>query len=260
MLDFDINMLCMRAVVVCIVLYWSQCLALESECLGVCPRSSLDAENFCRKGAILLQLHSARSSLQSLGVYPEIANTSLQSLGVYPEIANVSVQSVGDPPQTTNTSLQSLGGLPEILNTSLQSVGTSPEIATTFSSSAGDNQTSGSLLMRPDEAFHKDNLVSKVSKVKSQKKAGKSQAWSLQAAIVPLMEKKAAPTAASVVLVMFIVICCMGTVLAGVLSLDTETFQEDTTQTKTLWPVRSDHGDIVTREVGFIADSHSLKA
>lgn len=241
MLDFDINMLCMRAVVVCIVLY------------------SLDAENFCRKDASLLQLHSARSSLQSLGVYPEIANTSLQSLGVYPEIANVSVQSVGDPPETTNTSLQSLGGLPEILNTSLQSVGTPPEIATTFSSSAGDNQTSGSLLMRPDEAFHKDNLVSKVSKKKAHS-AGKSQAWSLQAAIVPLMDKKAAPTAASVVLVMFIVICCMGTVLAGVLSLDTETFQEDTTQTKTLWPVRSDHGDIVTREVGFIADSHSLKA
>lgn len=256
MLDFDINMLCMRAVVVCIVLYWSQCLALESECLGVCPRSSLDAENFCRKGAILLQLHSARSSLQSLGVYPEIANTSLQSLGVYPEIANVSGQSVGDLSETTNTSLQSLGGLPEILNTSLQSVGTPPEIAS--SSSVGDNQTSGSLLMRPDEAFHKDNLVSKVSKKKAHS-AGKSQAWSLQAAIVPLMDKKAAPTAASVVLVMFIVICCMGTVLAGVLSLDTETFQEDTTQTKTLWPVRSDHGDIVTREVGFIADSHSLK-
>lgn len=240
MLDFDINMLCMRAVVVCIVLY------------------SLDAENFCRKDASLLQLHSARSSLQSLGVYPEIANTSLQSLGVYPEIANVSMQSVGVPPETMNTSLQSLGGLPETLNTSLQSVGTPPEIAS--SSSVGDNQTSGSLLMRPDEAFHKDNLVSKVSKAKSQKKAGKSQAWSLQAAIVPLMDKKAAPTAASVVLVMFIVICCMGTVLAGVLSLDTETFQEDTTQTKTLWPVRSDHGDIVTREVGFIADSHSLKA
>lgn len=240
MLDFDINMLCMRAVVVCIVLY------------------SLDAENFCRKDASLLQLHSARSSLQSLGVYPEIANTSLQSLGVYPEIANVSMQSVGVPPETMNTSLQSLGGLPETLNTSLQSVGTPPEIATTFSSSAGDNQTSGSLLMRPDEAFHKDNLVSKVSKKKAHS-AGKSQAWSLQAAIVPLMDKKAAPTAASVVLVMFIVICCMGTVLAGVLSLDTETFQEDTTQTKTLWPVRSDHGDIVTREVGFIADSHSLK-
>jgi len=239
-LDFDINMLCMRAVVVCIVLY------------------SLDAENFCRKDASLLQLHSARSSLQSLGVYPEIANTSLQSLGVYPEIANVSMQSVGVPPETMNTSLQSLGGLPETLNTSLQSVGTPPEIAS--SSSVGDNQTSGSLLMRPDEAFHKDNWVSKVSKAKSQKKAGKSQAWSLQAAIVPLMDKKAAPTAASVVLVMFIVICCMGTVLAGVLSLDTETFQEDTTQTKTLWPVRSDHGDIVTREVGFIADSHSLKA